>query len=245
MGFAKVTKIAFAAIAVVTILTSSASAQFFQTPFRWLGEGFSAGYHRCNPGPDTDYYNPWNAHNSRLISNLPQFQQHQSFQSFNLDNLESRPVYQGVPFSVYAAPRGHHQGGFGHQGFPGTYDQGSFQSDFQPVEGDMVESTFEPYDEDEQQLEQADETEDEEFEEEDFEDWQDEENEWMDDEIEDVEEFEEDDSARLRNSAPGQSVFSNAGFSNQNYSAPTLEGNGHGQLNQQPSQQLINPFPGQ
>ena len=88
MGFAKIAKIAFAAIAVAVMLTSVASAQPFQKPLRWLGDGFSAGYHRCTPGPDTSYYNPWNAHNSMLISKLPQFQQ-QSFQSFNLNNLEN------------------------------------------------------------------------------------------------------------------------------------------------------------
>jgi len=70
-------------------------------PLRWLGQGFSDGYHRQNPGYDTSYYNPYSAHNSNLISQSPEYlairpvssNQHQSLRFFN-----------GVPFSDYAAP---------------------------------------------------------------------------------------------------------------------------------------------
>ena len=223
MGFAKLTKIAFATIAVATMLTSAASAQPFQKPIRWLGEGFSAGYHRCNPGPDVDYYNPWNAHNSMLISNLPQFQQ-QNYQSFNLNNLESRPIYQGVPFSVYAAPsRAQH--GYGTHG-PNSYGQGSYHD---VGNGDMVESSFEPLEED--QIEDVEEEQQEEqVEEEPLEDWQDDENEWM-------EEKAENDQAILQ--APSQPVFSKTSFPNpdQNQSVPVLEGSSQ-------DDNLFNPFPG-
>lgn len=34
---------------------------------RWLGIYHNHGYHYRNPGPDVSYYNPYNAHNSRLI----------------------------------------------------------------------------------------------------------------------------------------------------------------------------------
>ena len=50
------------------------SRQPFQAGFRWLGQGWSAGYHHQNPGPNSDYYNPYTAHNSMLISRMPQYQ---------------------------------------------------------------------------------------------------------------------------------------------------------------------------
>ena len=227
MGFAKITKIAFAAFAVVTMLTSAATAQPLQKPFRWLGEGFSAGYHRCTPGPDTSYYNPWTVHNSMLISKLPQFQR-QSFQSFNLHNLESRPIYQGVPFSVYAAPnRTHH--GYGIHGAPSVYDQGSFHHGSE----DMVESTFEPFEDD--QLDDESEEVEEEAVEDDLDQWNDDENEWMDDE-----DPLEDDSASRQNS--GQSVFSPASFPKESHSVPLLL---EGSNQNAPGEDLFNPFPGQ
>lgn len=230
MGFAKIAKIAFAAIAVTVMLTSVASAQPFQKPLRWLGDGFSAGYHRCTPGPDTSYYNPWNAHNSMLISKLPQFQQ-QSFQSFNLNNLENRPIYQGVPFSVYAAPnRNHH--GFGIHGAPSVYDQGSYHNHH--GNEDMVESTFEPF-EDDQLEEEAEEETAEDFED-DLDQWEDEENEWMDEE-----EPIEDDSASRENS--GQSVFHPASYPQQSETVPLLEGSIEGSSQTAPGESLFNPFP--
>ena len=235
MGFSKITKFALAAIAVATMLNSVASAQPHQKPLRWLGEGYSAGYHRCTPGPDTSYYNPWNAHNSMLISRLPQFQQH-SFQSFNLNNLHSRPVYQGVPFSVYAAPNQNHFGYDSH-GFSHAYQPGSYQSE---VSGDLVESTYEQYDDDEPLEDVEDLPEDK------IEDTLDQ---WQDDEWDDQDEGEwmedDDDSARLQ--APGQSVFVPASHPTQSQPVPSLEGNV--QSNQgSPSlrdNSLFNPFPGQ
>ena len=40
---------------------------------RFLGNGYSAGYHHCNPGPDVGYYNPYSAHNSYLVSQSPEY----------------------------------------------------------------------------------------------------------------------------------------------------------------------------
>ena len=40
---------------------------------RFLGTGYSAGYHHCNPGPDVGYYNPYSAHNSYLVSQSPEY----------------------------------------------------------------------------------------------------------------------------------------------------------------------------
>ena len=38
---------------------------------RWLGIGYSAGYHAQNPGPDSDYYQPYSDLNTGLQSWLP------------------------------------------------------------------------------------------------------------------------------------------------------------------------------
>jgi len=137
MGLAKLTKFALVAIVTISSFSSFASAQPIQQPLRWLGQGFSAGYHRCNPGPDTSYYNPWSAHNSMLISKLPQFQ-NQKFQPLGTSDLSSRPIYHGVPFSVYAAPKSQHNYAHGmYQQHTGAYE-GAPQSQ-------SVESYFEPY----------------------------------------------------------------------------------------------------
>jgi hypothetical protein len=72
----------FAAVllAVICLQTPTVDAQNLrsrqplQLGFRWLGQGWSAGYHHQNPGPNTDYYNPYTAHNSMLISRMPGYQ---------------------------------------------------------------------------------------------------------------------------------------------------------------------------
>lgn len=94
---------AAALVAVATLFPSESSAQL-RRPLRWLGEGYSDGYHRCNPGPNSDYYNPYNAHNSYLISKDPRFQQPVQPQN--------QQIRYGVPYSVYAAPM--HNASFGH-----------------------------------------------------------------------------------------------------------------------------------
>jgi hypothetical protein len=38
---------------------------------RWLGIGYSAGYHTQNPGPDSDYYQPYSDLNTGLQNWLP------------------------------------------------------------------------------------------------------------------------------------------------------------------------------
>ena len=82
-------------VMVVTIFSSLSSAQV-RRPLRWLGHGYSDGYNRCNPGPISDYYNPYSAHNSRLVSQPPY-------------GMESVPkegsIQRGIPFSVYASPK--------------------------------------------------------------------------------------------------------------------------------------------
>jgi len=41
---------------------------------RFFGLGYGVGYHHCNPGPDTSYYNAWSSLNSRLIHRTPEYQ---------------------------------------------------------------------------------------------------------------------------------------------------------------------------
>ena len=88
------------------ILTSNAEAQTSlgrQRPLRWLGQGYSDGYHRCNPGHDSSYYNPYSFHNSMLYSQTADFQRLQT-QNYAFESMQDRRFFSGVPFSVYAAP---------------------------------------------------------------------------------------------------------------------------------------------
>ena len=61
------------ALLLITVFSSTSEAQRRgfcqpgQNTFRWLGHGYSAGYHWQNPGPNSDYYNPYSVHNSLLI----------------------------------------------------------------------------------------------------------------------------------------------------------------------------------
>ena len=78
-----------------------------QNPFkrqfvgRWLGQGVGDGYHRCNPGYDSSYYNPYSAHNSTLVSQSPEYLALEAQQAFH---QPAQRFFSGVPFSVYAAP---------------------------------------------------------------------------------------------------------------------------------------------
>ncbi|MDA7858708.1 hypothetical protein N9B22_01440 [bacterium] len=50
---------------VVTVLSSTSFAQKSRY-LRWAGYGISDGYHVANPGPNSDYYDPYTKHNSGL-----------------------------------------------------------------------------------------------------------------------------------------------------------------------------------
>ena len=72
------------------------SRQPFQAGFRWLGQGWSAGYHHQNPGPNSDYYNPYTAHNSMLISRMPQYQTgHHQYGNHSILPHSSFPNHSG------------------------------------------------------------------------------------------------------------------------------------------------------
>jgi len=95
MSIARISGFALSIVMVATLFSSISSAR---RPLRWLGQGFSDGYHRCTPGPNSDYYNPYTAHNSMLISRNPGM--------YGLPQQRSQfgPIESGIPFSVYAAP---------------------------------------------------------------------------------------------------------------------------------------------
>lgn len=54
--------------------TTDAQIRILQRSNRAFGHWTGPGYHKCNPGPNSSYYNPWTRHNSLLISRTPEFQ---------------------------------------------------------------------------------------------------------------------------------------------------------------------------
>jgi len=57
---------------------------------RFMGAFYSDGYHRCSPGPDVSYYNPYSAHNSPLYG-----------RSFGASHGTDELGYQYRPVQVY------------------------------------------------------------------------------------------------------------------------------------------------
>jgi hypothetical protein len=101
-------KILIAVFAVTFIGTIAEDCQAQNTfkrrrTLRWLGQGFSDGYHRCTPGHDTSYYNPYSANNSFLVSRTPEYQA-AAHRFDDPAGLGTSRFFNGVPFSVYAAP---------------------------------------------------------------------------------------------------------------------------------------------
>lgn len=72
MPVARVFGFCLAGLLVVTVFSSVGAAQVRkrQPVLRWMGQGFGDGYHQCNRGPNSDYYNPYSTHNSLLHSDL-------------------------------------------------------------------------------------------------------------------------------------------------------------------------------
>jgi len=63
----------FVAIFSCVLTESESQAQILRRPLgqelgRFLGLGYGNGYHCRTPGPQADYYNPYSAHNSYLVS---------------------------------------------------------------------------------------------------------------------------------------------------------------------------------
>lgn len=99
MPLTRIFGLGLSVVMVVTVLSSASSAQI-KRPLRWMGQGFSDGYHRCAPGPNSDYYNPYSAHNSLLISQQPTTS---NVIPMN-ENGTTKAIRIGVPYSGYAAP---------------------------------------------------------------------------------------------------------------------------------------------
>jgi len=124
------TALSFAVVAATFTLDASAQNTFRRkTPLRWLGQGFSDGYHKCNPGYDSSHYNPYSAHNSFLYSQTLEFRQLTNTRNFSMSPGRAPQFFGGIPFSVYAAP-----------------PQGTFRGSFAPANlpNGKIESTFEP-----------------------------------------------------------------------------------------------------
>ena len=122
MPFTRMTRLGLAMVIVVTVFSSVSSAQI-KRPLRWLGEGFSDGYHRCNPGPNSDYYNPYSANNSYL--------HHKSAapSSFSSNSYRTNRTEEfGAPFSVPAVPAS-----FGSESTLSTLPSRIFDSSYVPT----------------------------------------------------------------------------------------------------------------
>ncbi len=102
MSFRPALYMLLSAVLLTTVMTSVSSAQWLgsrQTslrPLRFLGQGWGSGYHHRNPGPNVDYYNPYNAHNSSLVSQGGMMAgSYGGYQSYSMDG-------GSTPFSSYA-----------------------------------------------------------------------------------------------------------------------------------------------
>ena len=153
-------KIVLAALAVLVVcgsfaLPCHAQNSFRHRPLRWLGQGFSDGYHRCNPGYDTSYYNPYSAHNSNLISQSPEYM---AINPVPTNQELPQRFFNGIPFSAYAAPPQLNQT---MQIMPGQQFEGSFSpstgSDLSDDTGDSdSDNSFRPSDDDNDEAEDND-----------------------------------------------------------------------------------------
>jgi hypothetical protein len=114
-GSSRIAKLTIAVFlfAVLSSLTSQCQAQrrrFVpgQELGRFLGLGHGAGYHCANPGQNTDYYNPYSAHNSMLTAgNAPYYGHGGGYSNFQSDTIphssytgrgqDSHSVFESLP----------------------------------------------------------------------------------------------------------------------------------------------------
>ena len=150
------------AVGLLAMSTESAQAQIFtprqhaQRPLRYLGLGNGPGYHRCNPGPNVGYYNPWNKHNSFLISKSPQYLSRYSheFHPSPMDLLYSQQqgfgrgvqpnIYGTVPMNADFVPAANRAKDDDDSDQEDDLDEGFDDSDDDDsMESDDVEDSFE------------------------------------------------------------------------------------------------------
>ncbi len=129
MSFRPALYMLLSAVLLTTVMTSVSSAQWNgsrQTslrPLRFLGQGWGAGYHHCNPGPNVDYYNPYSAHNSALISQGGMMAgSNGGYQSFSMDS-------GSVPYSSFSPSSTMPSGNF--DSLPGESIDATFHTTFQ------------------------------------------------------------------------------------------------------------------
>ena len=123
MSLKKILLVTITSLVVYGGLTLPSQAQNSlnrRSPLLWLGQVYSDGYHRHNPGHDTSYYNPYTAHNSTLVSQSPEYQ---AILAQQASQQPTQRFFSGVPFSVYAAPNQLTQG---LHNLPGQQVQGTF-----------------------------------------------------------------------------------------------------------------------
>lgn len=135
---------------------SSADAQY-RRPFqvvprvnRALGHWNGFGYHTCNPGPDSSYYNPWTQKNSFLISQSPEFLSRFGHEQIPtpMELLHSGSTYQQ---SAYGA-----QSAYGSDvDVPSTLNADFVPNDRDEDEEDEDIDVDEEFDEDEQEFDEG------------------------------------------------------------------------------------------
>ena len=118
----------FAAIFGCLLIESESQAQIFRrTPGqelgRFLGLGYGNGYHCRTPGPQADYYNPYSAHNSYLVSRNENVGR---FSNMSTGYAVGGNMGGSVPHSVY------------------TGTQSNDFSVFESVPGQTMTPSFEP-----------------------------------------------------------------------------------------------------
>ena len=131
--------IAIILFAVLSSLTSDCQAQrrrfvLGQEIHRFLGAYHGAGYHCANPGPNSDYYNPYSAHNSSLTAgNYPLNGLNGSSSNFDTDR---------VPHASYTN-RDHKQHSV-FESLPGQAVQPQFEPAVDRTQKKKSEADFDP-----------------------------------------------------------------------------------------------------
>lgn len=121
----------FVAIFGCFLIESESQAQYFRRPpgqevGRFLGLGYGNGYHCRTPGPQADYYNPYSAHNSYLVSRNQNVGRFSNMNTGYAVGGNFRGMGGGIPHSVYTGTK------------PDDF------SVFESLPGNTVTPTFEP-----------------------------------------------------------------------------------------------------